>query len=53
MSLVHLSDQNVLFAVEQWARRHPTRTIGDGPRTVHIADLDLNAIAEDQRIELK
>jgi hypothetical protein len=52
-SLVHLSDQNALFAVEQWARRHPPRTVGDRPRIVRIADLDLDAIAEDRRIELE
>lgn len=49
-SLAHLSDQNTLFAVKQWARRHPHRPAGDGPGTGFFAARDFDEFVEDRRI---
>ena len=42
-SLAHLSDQNTLLAVEQWARLHPARAV-DVPRIVGIGERDFDAM---------
>jgi hypothetical protein len=50
-NLAHLSDQNALFAVEQWARLHPVRTIDDRLGIVNFADLDRGKFLDYLRIE--
>lgn len=52
-SLAHLSDQNALFAIEQWTRLHPARTVGDGPRIVRAADIEWHSMVEHGRIALE
>ena len=52
-SLAHVSDQNALFAVEQWARLHPPRTVGDGSRIVKASEIEWHAIVEHGRIALE
>jgi hypothetical protein len=51
-NLAYLSDQSVLFAVEEWARLHPARTV-EGPRILRARDIDWDALANDGRIALE
>ena len=49
-NLVHLSDQNALFVVEQWSKRHPARAAGDDLGTDYFAEPDWDAISEHGQI---
>jgi hypothetical protein len=50
-SLAHLSDQNALFVVGQWASLYPARLVGGGLRFVHVGEIGWDdPVAEDQII---
>jgi hypothetical protein len=49
-TLAYLSDQNALFAVEQWGRLHPARNLSEAIHIIDFRGIDMEAITEHGRM---